>query len=282
MRFGFDLHLHLTPLQIEGLTDALLGTEFNWVELKYPFDIPGYDPSGYVQAVQRFCRRYKPGLSVHIPTFLDVALANEGLRQETLRQVRLGIEWAGAIGAEIAVLHPGSIGLMDVPPQGTANYESLRPAYERKIQQAFKQAVASVKELAADVRRAGVKLAVENLLHEEQFVNSPQQHRQFLDDVAEDGVVATLDFGHAFRAGYTPEAFVAVLGKDLAHVHINDNDGTCDMHWIPGRGKIDYRPGMQALRQMDYRGAVMFEVSPERVPDDYFTALRVVRQALEG
>lgn len=49
-----------------------------------------------------------------------------------------------------------------------------------------------------------------------------------------------LDYAHANISGTRPELWVKQAGQYIGHFHINDNDGTADLHLTPGEGSIDW------------------------------------------
>lgn len=65
----------------------------------------------------------------------------------------------------------------------------------------------------------------------------------------------TFDFKQAFRAGHSPEDFLAVMGERLVNIHINDWNGNC---CLPGQGTLDY-PSLLS-HCPSYKGDVILEV----------------------
>lgn len=49
-----------------------------------------------------------------------------------------------------------------------------------------------------------------------------------------------LDYAHAALSNSPLEEWVEVLGANVGHMHVNDNDLREDLHQIPGEGKIDW------------------------------------------
>ena len=54
------------------------------------------------------------------------------------------------------------------------------------------------------------------------------------------------------------------LGQRVFHCHFSDNDAVTNAHWRPGRGKIDWRAVLEALRDVGFDGTVSIEL--EDVP----------------
>jgi len=57
-------------------------------------------------------------------------------------------------------------------------------------------------------------------------------------------------------------AVVESAGDRLVSLHISDNDGTEERHWLPGQGVIDYPPLFRSLDAMHFSGALVIEVNP--------------------
>jgi sugar phosphate isomerase/epimerase len=62
----------------------------------------------------------------------------------------------------------------------------------------------------------------------------------------------------------TPHVVIYQLAERIFHCHFSDNDGTTNVHWRPGRGKIDWEAVLVALRDTDYDGVISIEL--EDVP----------------
>jgi sugar phosphate isomerase/epimerase len=62
----------------------------------------------------------------------------------------------------------------------------------------------------------------------------------------------------------------------LTHVHLNDNDGTCDLHLPPGQGTIPFVSVFRALVKVGFSGAVVAEITYHGT-DDLEQAARAFR-----
>lgn len=82
---------------------------------------------------------------------------------------------------------------------------------------------------------------------------------------------ALFDCGHAHRCRLDSADFVRRLGDRLAHVHVNDNDGSCDLHLQIGDGTIDFESMFAALHEVEFDVAVVVETS-YRSADDLRTS----------
>jgi sugar phosphate isomerase/epimerase len=72
------------------------------------------------------------------------------------------------------------------------------------------------------------------------------------------------DPSHLFPMGELSEMVVYEVGDRVFHTHLSDNDGTSNVHWRPGKGKIDWRAVLQALQAVGYDNVLSIEL--EDVP----------------
>ena len=124
--------------------------------------------------------------------------------------------------------------------------------------------------IAAEARRLGVKLALENLEGEE-YLAALLKH--FADDP---NVGFCWDCGH--ESCYTHRDLMAVPyhGSKLMCTHLNDNLGTRafdgeltgldDLHLLPFDGIIDWEGVADRLNRWNYDDVLMFELKPGSLP----------------
>jgi sugar phosphate isomerase/epimerase len=73
-----------------------------------------------------------------------------------------------------------------------------------------------------------------------------------------------MDVGHCLITREDAAAVVRDAGPLLGYVHLDDNDGTGDLHWPLLTGRLtmeDLRRLAEALRAIDYRGGLALELS---------------------
>ena len=73
---------------------------------------------------------------------------------------------------------------------------------------------------------------------------------------------ATIDTGHSFVNGITPDFYVKELTKheiEIATVHLHDNDGTADSHNPLGTGKIDFISFINELKNCNHNPYLIIE-----------------------
>jgi sugar phosphate isomerase/epimerase len=74
----------------------------------------------------------------------------------------------------------------------------------------------------------------------------------------------SLDAGHANLmhecGGPKADQWVRAAGELLGHVHLQDNDGTLDHHWHPGRGSINWWAVMTELAKLETKPRLILEL----------------------
>ena len=95
-----------------------------------------------------------------------------------------------------------------------------------------------------------------------------------------------LDTGHAAVLGLSPADSVRLVGREyLTCLHIHDNDGVRDLHWVPYRGVIDWADFSLALHEIGYKGTLSLETNvskklPPSVRPEWEKALAATARAL--
>ena len=75
------------------------------------------------------------------------------------------------------------------------------------------------------------------------------------------GVGCCMDLGHTFRSGYDVAKDIKKYGKWIYDIHIKDETAAskAGQTWEMGRGIMDFKPIIKALRKIDYKGVVSLE-----------------------
>jgi sugar phosphate isomerase/epimerase len=128
----------------------------------------------------------------------------------------------------------------------------------------WKWAVEHTRELGVYAASLGLEIAIELEPFQLSLINDLPKMLRFLDDVAHPAVKANLDISHLALAR-TPAQDVARLRGRIAHVHFSDCDGVKHGDLPPGRGVVQFRPHLQALRDVDFAGSISIEL--EYSPD---------------
>jgi len=191
----------------------------------------------------------------HLPFWsgIDIGNYNEIVRNYAMNVSREAVARCAKLGQPKLVLHPGT--------WAGSSSEFLVGIFRELVI----DAVAQLVELAAEHEQT---VCVENMLG-----NGPDDDRRHFGAPVEDlveicssapGAMACLDTGHAFFNGENPAECAKTLADAglLAATHVQDTDGfPHDRHWLPGRGGIDWKAFVDALKETGYGGTFVLEVS---------------------
>jgi len=119
-----------------------------------------------------------------------------------------------------------------------------------------------LKRCCAICEDAGLKLALEP--HPHRYMTSAASMLRLIEHVQSPALGMNLDPSHLFPLGELSHAVVYQLRDRILHCHFSDNDGLTNVHWRPGKGKIDWEALIRALREVDYDGVISIEL--EDVP----------------
>ena len=96
------------------------------------------------------------------------------------------------------------------------------------------------------------------------LVNNLSEMGRFLTDVDVPAVKANIDISHMLLSDSKPEELASLRGR-AGHVHISDCDGKVHGDFPPGDGVVDFPPYLQAIKDLEFDGAISLELeySPE-------------------
>ena len=161
---------------------------------------------------------------IHAATVdINIASLNQGIRNESVRQMVGCGRYAEMINAKTITVHPGIIG---------RNEPHLR-------KMALEFAVESIGEI---IDRTNVEISVENMPVRGKFLAKTVEELEMIQE--ETGCSLTIDTGHGNTCGNLGE----MLGlKNISYCHLNDNDGVKDQHITLGEGTMD----LNLLKKID-------------------------------
>lgn len=145
----------------------------------------------------------------------------------------------------------------------------------------LQEAIDKVSRLAAETHACGVKLAVETCwrnLPDGSIVSDADDVIAVVDAINMPDVGVNIDTGHCMitHTKRNPENVQAMLdgslpqtlpdifrrvGHRLFTTHLQDNFGLADDHQALGLGYIDWPPVLQAIKDINYQGLLMMELT---------------------
>ena len=123
--------------------------------------------------------------------------------------------------------------------------------------------------------KLGIGIAFENMVenkddtHPHRYFSLPEELVALCDDYHSDHVKACWDFGHGNTA--VPEKHadaLRMLGDRIVCLHVDDNLGKKDDHFIPFRGNIRWEELMPVLTEIGFKGVLDLELGFTRYMHD--------------
>ncbi len=119
----------------------------------------------------------------------------------------------------------------------------------------------SLKRVARLAGERGIRVALENL--QRKTAPAFADVRALVElarRLGEDNVGICLDTGHCLVSGLDPLQELDHGVSQLCSFHLHDNDGVEDLHWVPGKGPIDWPRFFDKLRAARYDGSFVLEI----------------------
>jgi sugar phosphate isomerase/epimerase len=229
----------------QATVDWLLGNEAYIIETSPDFFLNS-DDSKIESTAKLFREKGISIRSIHAPFGGNANLSDLDAekRAGVIEMNRNLLYKAGLADVEMIVIHPGVGGISS----------------ERDRENMNRIASESISQLMDAADAAGVKLALENMLP-----GHPGCEIHHILDVLEQIKSPLLgvcfDSGHAHVCGNMIE-FMEAVGEHTISIHMQDNDGTRDMHLQPPYGTSDWPGFVETLEKIDYRLPITIETRP--------------------
>lgn len=181
--------------------------------------------------------------SVHSPfgPDMDISSGDERLRRRALGAAFICLERIVELGGRCLVVHASS-----------------EPIEEEDRRRRLARAAESLRELKDQNNEFGpVKIAVENLPRT-CLGRTAAELNALLDEVESPHFGVCLDVNHANFRETLPDATRA-YGDRIFSLHLSDNDGVDERHWMPGRGVLPWAEWVEALNETAYDGPFLYE-----------------------
>lgn len=198
------------------------------------------------------------GASFDMPA--DSALDHEDYhaRRRAIKHVTHAIDHASDLGAKVVYVIPGS---------------NDRPDAMRRYSD-------SLVELADSAAARAIKFAVEHFPGT--ALHTAEATLARLKELSHPNLHLLYDSGHIQMTDEDPARVIDAAGDRLAYVHFDDNDGEGDLHLSLFDGVMTERclaGTIQALRRIEYKGAVSLELNPNLTnPKDSLAHSRAILQ----
>lgn len=193
-----------------------------------------------------------------LPEGYSLAACDVDVRRRTLRLLQEQVADAARLGAICAYLVPG------------AEQDNLSQA-------AFAEGCCLLADRAAARQ---VRLCLEHTPG--RWLPTAAAVLDWLERVSHPTLGLLLDVGHCLLSREAPAAVIHLAGPRLAYVHLDDNDGSADLHGPLFTGQLteeQLRQAAAALHAIGYQGGMALELSPRTA--DPIAALREGKEIVE-
>ena len=182
--------------------------------------------------------------SVHAPGAYPRTHVDDEMGREYLDATKAHCDLAAELGAGVVVLHRLKTGKPGPPEWDRIMHKLLD-------------------EMAEYVLPLPVVIGLENL----NWRVDPKEDLDIVRTYGADAMGFVLDTGHAhlFEAN---DEYLTDCGPRLCSLHIHDNDGLTDRHWLPGKGTMKWESWVHELVRSGYTGPLLTEVQDIHRQDD--------------
>ncbi len=118
----------------------------------------------------------------------------------------------------------------------------------------------SIVELAL---KNSVSIAYENMIEYPQrrkFSARAEELCMLVDSYKDSRIGVCWDLGHGNRLYYDESNSIKTLGSRIVALHVNDNTGISDLHFLPFMGTVGWGKALKALKDTNYTGDFTYEV----------------------
>ncbi len=250
-------HDYNVPLELDQKFELMTTIEgYDGVEIVFPYEVN--DPALTRRLLDKH-RLNVAAVNVNVkaePEFKNGGLTahNPEVREKAVRFIKEAKDFAAAVGADKVTCCP------------------LGDGYEFSFQYDYAQTWRYLVETfgAAGDYKPEIPLFVEYKPSETRgrcFVDSAAKTLCLLNDIQNQKMGVTLDFGHSIYGNEHPAEAVVMLAESPYpyYIHINDNDGKWDWDYFCGtKHYLEYVEFIYYLRKYGYRDYMTSDTSPTR------------------
>ena len=176
--------------------------------------------------------------SVHLPFSLswwDFASPIETERKGAVESFKRAVDAYGEFLPNVFVIHPG-----------------IKPQTEEEREKRLNQLAKSMSEICEFSPKT---VCIENMVNDG-LLNKISEAKWLLNAVPK--LNMTIDINHSFLQ--KPEDYILEIGSRVKNLHISDNDGLKERHWLPKKGVINFNAVLSALEKTGYSQTFNYEL----------------------
>jgi len=256
MQYSISNWIYATE-DLEKSLQRLAKYKYDAVELEGEPDKEKYEPKKVKKMLQQYGLKVSSIAGMYLwkeEIKRDLASSDKKIREQTIAYLIKCIDYAQLMGAKLVIVVPAAV-------------SKTAPSLSKK--EDWKNSVEAVCEISKYAEKKDILLAIEPInRYETYLVNSVQDALCYSREVNSTHVKIMVDTFHMnIEERDIPEA-IRIAGNNIINVHIADSN-RCSV----GRGHIDFKALVKALKEINYQYALTLEPLPP-VSDPYL--------ALEG
>lgn len=218
-----------------------------------------------VEEIREILNSEKLELSQLVSTPEKMASPDEEERRESIEHFRdlveVGVE-TGAAYVNSVSPHPFDLDFPDIKDKPLVQEQKMDIPSGLDWEKNWDDYIEALRECASICEDYGIKYTIEP--HPYRYVRNSASMLRILDQVDSDAIGMNFDPSHLYPSGELPQMAVYELGENILHAHLSDNDAQTNAHWRPGKGKIDWKAVLTALKDVGFDGVLSIEL--EDVP----------------
>lgn len=225
-----------------------------------PNPADGVDSSGIAAVREALGSSGIRPASMHAPYngVYDFGSLDEVERESAVKHHLRHLGYCSEVGASYYVVHPGGLLYAKLDEKTKRGSWLHDRAFAEKLWGINVEVISRLGDAAKD---SGVEVCLENGWFDDPNFMTVADFIGMVQGINRDNVGACIDIGHAnVGMGVRPSDLLRRVGSLVWALHLHDNDGSGDQHLPPGRGNIDWRDVMGALREISYKGTLNLEL----------------------
>jgi protein FrlC len=168
---------------------------------------------------------------------------NKRVRQDSIEYMRQCMDNASHLGAKILLVIPG------------------KSLHDQSLEDAWKRNLESIEIICKYSESYDFALGLEPANRfVTDLVNTAADALEVLNQINHEKLGVVMDTGHMNLVEEKPSDSIALLGKNLLQIHVNDNDGIEQLNLIPGDGTFNFSEFIRLLTHSEFSGCISAEL----------------------
>ncbi len=198
----------------------------------------------------------------HGPWRWPVNDSTETERAERMEKMKLSLYGTALLGCKYMAIHP-------IMPFGADMPEDTNKERFLELNREF------FTELIDEAKKCGVVICFENMPMGRLPIASPKSTADFVRSFDSEYFKMCLDTGHGIIHHEQPSETIRRDHDIIRMLHVHDNDGHIDRHWLPYNGVIDWSDFTDSLKLLDESVVLSLECHvPNKIPEPTLTSCR--------